>query len=59
MTIESRTLSPAPLSGGSEMAYILSSEVFSMQSFAYAGGSVLAGVAAAYLGVTLVRALHP
>jgi CrcB protein len=39
--------------------YMLGAEGLSMQSLAYAGGSVLAGVGAAYLGVGLVRALHP
>ncbi len=39
--------------------YVLSADAFSLQSLAYAGGSVVVGVAAAYLGVVLVRAVHP
>jgi CrcB protein len=39
--------------------YGLGAEGFTLQSLAYAGGSVLAGVAAVYSGITLVRAVHP
>lgn len=39
--------------------YILGTGGLALQGFAYAAGSVLAGVAAAYLGVILVRAVHP
>jgi CrcB protein len=38
--------------------YGLSAAGLNLQSFAYAAGSVLAGVAAVYAGITLVRALH-
>ena len=39
--------------------YGLGAEGLTIQSVAYAGGSILAGVAAAYAGITLVRAVHP
>ena len=40
-------------------SYILGAGNLALQSLSYAAGSVLAGVAAAYLGVTVVRAIHP
>lgn len=39
--------------------YTLGTGNLSLQAFGYAAGSVLAGVAAAYLGVIVVRAVHP
>jgi len=39
--------------------YLLSSDAFSAQSLWYGFGSVLAGVAAAYAGVVLTRAVFP
>ena len=39
--------------------YLLGANGSSLQSLAYAGGSVIAGVAAAFAGVVLVRAVHP
>ncbi len=39
--------------------YGLSAEGLTGQSLAYAAGSVLAGVAAVYAGITLVRTLQP
>jgi CrcB protein len=40
-------------------SYSLGTDGFPVQSVAYAAGSVLAGVAAAYAGVALVRSAHP
>jgi len=40
-------------------AYGLGADGFTMQSAAYACGSVLAGIAAVYAGITIVRAVHP
>lgn len=39
--------------------YALGASNLTLQSFGYAAGSVLAGVAAAYLGIILVRVVHP
>lgn len=39
--------------------YALGASNLVLQSLGYAAGSVLVGIAAAYLGITLVRALHP
>jgi CrcB protein len=39
--------------------YALGTDGFPIQSIAYAAGSVLAGVVAAYAGVALVRSAHP
>ena len=39
--------------------YALGAAGLTIQSVAYAGGSILTGVAAAYAGIMLVRAVHP
>lgn len=39
--------------------YVLGAGNLSLQGFGYAAGSVIAGVAAAYLGVIVVRTVHP
>lgn len=39
--------------------YLLSRDAFSAQSLWYGAGSVLAGVAAAYAGIVLTRAVFP
>jgi len=39
--------------------YLLSRDAFSLQSVLYAFGSVIAGVAAAFVGIVLARAVFP